>query len=243
MDHAQIEENNLIDRYVRGTMPVDLRAAFEEHFLDCPECLEQLDLAGSLREGLRLSAADLAASAVPRRDAPFGARWRKLVAWRWTPAIAAACLVLAATPSWVLFRELASVKRELARDQTALGVARRMMEGAERAGAAVYILNPVRGESAPARIAVPAATQWTVLTLESDFTRFATYRTTLRNDRGQIVWHNDRLRPSSPDAIGILLSPAVLARPGAYRLIVEGEDSQGSYLPVATFPLSVSRTE
>src|ERR1035441_4501861 len=121
MEHEQIGENHLIDQYVRGTLPIDLRTAFEEHFLDCPDCLEQLKLASSLRDGLRLSAAELAASAVTRRDAPFSARWQNWFAWRWALVIAVACLVLAAMPSMVLFRELGSVRNELTRDTAQLG--------------------------------------------------------------------------------------------------------------------------
>jgi hypothetical protein len=241
MEHEQIGENHLIDQYVRGTLPIDLRTAFEEHFLDCPDCLEQLKLASSLRDGLRLSAAELAASAVTRRDAPFSARWQNWFAWRWALVIAVACLVLAAMPSMVLFRELGSVRNELTRDQAALGAARKAIEGAERADAAVYILNPVRGEASPAKVAVAATPGWTVLSLESDFTRFATYRATLRNDRDQVVWQKDRIHPSSPDAIGIVLTPAVLSTPGVYTLALEGEHGPGLYLPAVTFSFSVSR--
>ncbi len=240
MEHAQIEEHNLIDRYVRGTMPVELRADFEEHFLDCPECLEQLKLASALRDGLRLSAAELAASAAPRPDVSFFARLRSSFDWRWAVAIAAACLVLASMPTLVLFNRLGSVTKELSSNRTALSAAKKMIEGMEHAGAAVYILSPVRGEAAPARIAVPASSALTVLTLESDFTRYATYRATLRNDRGQIVWQQDQIHPSSPDAIGIVLAPSVLAVPGAYRLVVDGEDAQGRYALAATFSLTVS---
>lgn len=241
MEHAQIEENNLIDRYVRGTLPVDLRGAFEEHFLDCPECLQQLELARGLREGLRLAAAELAASAASPREVAFGARWRNLFAWRWAPAAAAACLVVALVPSVVLFRQLASVGDELHRDQAALSAAKKVIETAERAGAAVYVLNPVRGETAPTRIAVPAGQSFTVLTLESDFSRSAAYRATLRNDRDQIVSQQDQIHPSSPDAIGIVLSPQVMATPGVYRLTVDSQDAQGRYLPAATFSFLVSR--
>jgi hypothetical protein len=240
MEHAQIEEHNIIDRYVRGTMPVDLRADFEEHFLDCPECLEQLKLASALRDGLRLSAAELAASASPQSDVSFIARWRSSFDWRWAVAIAAACLVLASMPTLVLLRQLGSVTNELSRDRAALGTARKMMEEVERASAAVYILTPVRGDATPANVAVPAAPVLTVLSLESDFTRFATYRATLRNDRDQIVWQKDQLHPSSPDAIGIVLGPSALATAGAYRLVVEGEDGQGRYVLAATFSLSIS---
>ena len=57
MDHTYIDENSLIDRYVRTTLPVVEQAAFEEHFVDCPRCLEQLGIARSLREALRSFAA------------------------------------------------------------------------------------------------------------------------------------------------------------------------------------------
>ncbi len=242
MEHKQIEDDNLVDRYVRGTMPVDLRTEFEEHFLDCPDCLEQLKLASSLREGLRLCGADLAAAAEPRREAPRRARVRDLFAWRWWPIVAAACLVLAVTPSLVLFRELGSVRNELSSDQAALSAAEKMIDGVERAGIAAFILSPVRGGAEPTRIVVAASPSWTVLTLESDFTRFGNYRATLRNDHGGIVWQRDELQPSSPDAIGIVLAPALAIAPGVYTLTLEGEAGGGRYVPAATFSFSVSRT-
>ena len=57
MDHSFIERTDIIDRYVRGTMPPAERSEFEEHYLDCEECLEQLELARSLREGIKVCAA------------------------------------------------------------------------------------------------------------------------------------------------------------------------------------------
>jgi hypothetical protein len=80
-----------------------------------------------------------------------------------------------------------------------------------------------------------------VLTLESDFSRSAAYRATLRNDRDQIVSQQDQIHPSSPDAIGIVLSPQVMATPGVYRLTVDSQDAQGRFLPAATFSFLVSR--
>jgi hypothetical protein len=237
MEHKQIEETNLIDRYVRGTMPADLREAFEEHFLDCPECLHQLELASSLREGLRLSAADLTASANTSR-----VRSGSWFAWRWAPIAAAACLVLAAIPSVILFRELGSVTSELNKDRAALGAARTMIAGVERAGASVYVLNPVRGAALPAKVVVGTAPAWTVLTLESDFTRFAVYRATVRNGQDSVVWQKDQLQPSSPDAIGVVLPADLSLAPGAYKVVLEGEDQPGRYIPVATFSFQVSRT-
>jgi hypothetical protein len=243
MDHSQIEENNLIDRYVRGTMPVDLRTAFEEHFLDCPDCLEQLRLASSLRDGLRLCAAEMATAGVNHGRIDSRTRWRDWFAWRWAPLVAAGCLVVAAMPSLVLYRQLGSVRKELNRDQVALGAARQMIESVEGATPPVYVLNPVRGQTEPPSIRISSAPGFMVLTLESDFTRFESYRATLRDERNQIIWHNDQIRPSSPDAIGIVLSSSALKAPGTYSVVLEGVTGPGRYLPAATFQFSVSRSQ
>jgi len=72
MQHSFIEEHNQIDRYVRGTMPVTERTAFEEHFLDCPYCLQQLEVARSLREAIRMTVCDMAPSPEPITVTPGG---------------------------------------------------------------------------------------------------------------------------------------------------------------------------
>ena len=52
MDHRAIEENQVPDRYLLGSLPAAERAEFEEHYLDCPACLEHLEAAEGLRAGL-----------------------------------------------------------------------------------------------------------------------------------------------------------------------------------------------
>lgn len=61
MDHAYIEEHNLIDRYYQGRLPPEEEISFEEHFVGCPGCLQQLEVARSFRRGLKnMAAEDLA---------------------------------------------------------------------------------------------------------------------------------------------------------------------------------------
>ncbi len=64
MDHAYIESNGLVERYHRGLLPPDEEARFEEHFMGCPECTEQLELARGFQRGLKTMAAEDAARAV-----------------------------------------------------------------------------------------------------------------------------------------------------------------------------------
>jgi hypothetical protein len=57
MDHTYIEENQIADRYVQGTLPADEAERFENHYLSCPECLDQLGLAESMQRGFHRAAA------------------------------------------------------------------------------------------------------------------------------------------------------------------------------------------
>src|SRR5262245_40816949 len=58
MDHQHIQEHNLADRYVLGRLSLAERAQFEEHFVDCPECIQLLETAEKFRTGLRRVAAE-----------------------------------------------------------------------------------------------------------------------------------------------------------------------------------------
>src|SRR5436305_7670054 len=56
MDHADMEEQQIVDRYVRGTLPAEEVARFEEHYLSCQDCLDKLDLAESMNRGFKRAA-------------------------------------------------------------------------------------------------------------------------------------------------------------------------------------------
>jgi hypothetical protein len=57
MDHKQIEESDLVDRYLMGKLAPDDSAQFEEHFVDCAQCVDRLSTTKDLIEGLRVVAA------------------------------------------------------------------------------------------------------------------------------------------------------------------------------------------
>lgn len=43
MNHQQIEEEDIIDRYLIRKLPPELESEFEDHFLNCPECTDKLE--------------------------------------------------------------------------------------------------------------------------------------------------------------------------------------------------------
>jgi len=63
MDHTYIAEQSLVERYHLGLLDPEEEARFEEHFLGCPECTEELALARSFGRGMKAMAAEDAARA------------------------------------------------------------------------------------------------------------------------------------------------------------------------------------
>lgn len=229
MEHSYIDDNDLVDRYLTRTLGAEERAAFEEHFLDCRQCLSQLKFAEALRDGIKTFAAD----AVPLPEAPVrspfyrwfaGAWWRPLV-----PAVAGVLVVL--LPVSLLLRQYreqaARVEVASADLRTKYTALRQEFDQAQR-GAAVFILSETRGVEAEAmqRVTIPRTPQWIVLVIERDVSQFRNYRATLVNKAGQTVWQSDPIEPFSLDAIGISFSSSLLG-PGDYTIRLEGLDPGG----------------
>ncbi len=119
MDHAWIEEQQIADRYVAGTLPAEEMERFENHYLACPECLDRLELAESLQRGFkRMAGQDAAVLAIARQLA--------VVAWlarlgraRQMAVLAMTLLAFAILPA-VAFRALSDHGQELAQIRTTL---------------------------------------------------------------------------------------------------------------------------
>lgn len=122
MNHDYIEEHQIADRYVMGTLPPDEAERFEDHYLSCPQCLERLALAESMQRSFKRAASqDVAQLAVTRQLA--------LVAWlvrigrsRQIGVLTMALLVVAvvALPGGLALRRSATLNQELAETRRAL---------------------------------------------------------------------------------------------------------------------------
>ena len=118
MDHEKIEEGQIAERYVLGRLDPEERQLFEEHFLDCAECLEKVELAEQLRHGLQRAATRRAAAVVA--GGSLLAVLARLRRWQGI-ALAAAALVLAAgLPTALLFSRVARLDRQLSEARAAL---------------------------------------------------------------------------------------------------------------------------
>lgn len=117
MDHPYIDEQQVAERYLMGQLPPDEAALFEEHSLGCPDCLERLEVAETLRHGLRQVATEEVTGAVVAAQAGLLAR---LVRSRSAPWMVALLLLAAVLPSSLLLREVGRLDRELAEARRAL---------------------------------------------------------------------------------------------------------------------------
>ncbi len=83
MDHAYIEDNALVERYHQGLLAPEEEARFEEHFVTCAPCMEQLELARGFQRGIKTVVAENALQAVVVQAGLFAwlARRGRLAQW------------------------------------------------------------------------------------------------------------------------------------------------------------------
>jgi hypothetical protein len=63
MDHSYIDQLDLAERYLMGKLPAEETLQFEEHFVDCSQCVDRLKTTKALIEGLRVVAREQALEA------------------------------------------------------------------------------------------------------------------------------------------------------------------------------------
>jgi hypothetical protein len=137
MNHEYINEFHLIDQYVLGKLGADEAAEFENHFIDCPECVEQLQITRSFIDDLK----DVAIQETlvsSKKPAPLARRWEfeRLVPRRYWAAIACGCVLLVGVFAFFGVRRLNRLEAELrqAREETS-AINQRYQRGVETAAA------------------------------------------------------------------------------------------------------------
>ncbi|HKX32255.1 MAG TPA: hypothetical protein VJ302_31500 [Blastocatellia bacterium] len=154
MEHSYIEENQIADRYLSGKLPAEERSRFEEHFVDCSQCLDRLETTADLRTGLRTVAAEEALRARTQLQiAQVGlvARLVRLSRAR-QAGLLAALLFLIAVPPVLLYREWSRASHDLAQINQVFSERQRQSEERERAAVSqMKELQAREQESAAAR--------------------------------------------------------------------------------------------
>lgn len=136
MNHVDIEERQIAERYVRGKLTPEETALFEEHYLSCQECLDRLDLAESMDRGFKRAAGQDAAEIAAIQTV----RQLAVVAWlarlgrsRQMAALVMAVFVVAILPGLFVLRQVRERDRELTAARTALEEERGRSDAGSRA--------------------------------------------------------------------------------------------------------------
>jgi uncharacterized membrane-anchored protein YhcB (DUF1043 family) len=125
MDHKYIAQSNVIDQYVLGKLATDEAEAFENHFIDCPECVEQLSITRSLVHDLKGLAVEQTLLSGNRR-VESRRRWQlQLVPLRWAAAIALGCVAVAAVFAFLAVRRQSQLEAKLQQAQNEVTAIRR----------------------------------------------------------------------------------------------------------------------
>ncbi len=131
MNHHEIEQQDIIERYVRHQLKRAERNAFQEHYFACDQCFEQTQSTARLIAGVQ-HAARIGVLAPGTREVgravgqvtPWWAGW-------FSPAFAlaaTACLLLAMALGWIVFQRIPRLQAELARERQARTAAERQKE-------------------------------------------------------------------------------------------------------------------
>jgi hypothetical protein len=116
MNHQQIEQDEIVERYVQHRLAADERLAFQEHYFACGECFAQVQATAHFIAGARQAARAGLLDNVSAKAA--GAGWAK---W-FRPAFAAtafASLVLALALGWLLLNQIPRLRGDLTRERQA----------------------------------------------------------------------------------------------------------------------------
>ena len=98
MKHEEVDKFNLIDRYLMGKLLVDESARFEEHFVDCPQCITHLQTTKDFMQDLRFVAAEQASQIDYHQPKGAFGHFLRILLGR-PLALAMGCLLIAAAAS------------------------------------------------------------------------------------------------------------------------------------------------
>ena len=235
MNHEYVEQNEVVDLYLMGRLGPDEAAAFEEHYLSCDGCLEQLELAEGFQAGLKRVAAEDAVKLEVARRVGFAAWLARAARSPRAGLLAAALIAAVVVPSTLLYRQLDAERDRVGALAAELDAARAPQ------GALVVPLSPERsaGGAPSVRLRLPATPGWIVVSLELERPEHGEYRVTLLGPGGETVWRGDGLVPDPLDALSISLHSATLAD-GDYQLVAEGLAPGGDPVGAGRFAFRVT---
>jgi hypothetical protein len=262
MDHREIDESQIVERYLLRALPAGEEALFEEHLADCGRCLDRLESAERFRRGLEtVVQEDCLRDATSGLTGEFRASLARLYNWLPPAALAGAALLLLAALGFSLSR-MNRAARELQQAKVAYADVQRqnreqqakietlMRPEPESSGASsslpAFALALSRGLSRgsglqppPTMISIPPDAPWIVLALEvPPDAQVEYYRARILDHNDRVVWQDAHIPPQGLETLAIGLRPAALAE-GNHRLALESCNRSAGCMPSSSYAFRV----
>jgi hypothetical protein len=246
MMHPQIEDEEIIERYVRNQLAEAERKAFEEHFFGCDDCFEKLQVAERFVAGVR-DAASRGLLAREVEDTSRGSSWRGWLVPAFGVSVCAA-LVLATFSGWLYFSQMPKLREQLGRSAEDLRAQQTARAALERQIASsiqselnlpLVMLQATRDvQTAPNEVSIPSGAKHLVLWVEVPAGKSNSFRLQVDTADNRTIETLDNLQRNSYGALAVGL-PVEALQPGDYRIKLTAEPPPASLL--AEYRLRIRR--
>lgn len=244
MLHTQIENDEVVERYVRNRLTREDRQAFEEHFFACDECFAKVQamerFAGAIRDASEHGLLDDAAPAIDSRGV---LRW---ALWAFAGSSIAA-IALAVMVAWTLLYRIPSLQRGMIMARAQLQSQQQTLarlqanvpaEPEPQPNVPLVMLQSTRGEE-PVTAVLPADARQLIVWIEIGPTRFRSYRMEIYAASGKQIITIDGLSRGPYSALAASL-PAERLQPGTFRITLVGQSPPPTSL-VSEYRLQIRR--
>ena len=242
MMHPQIENDEIVERYVQRTLAREQQDAFEEHLFGCSECFEKVQDAERFRAGIRQASV----RGLLDDDATIASRGSRWMIWTLaaTTCAAAACIAIA---GWMYFNEIPRLRRELDRSITQLALERQVRTerpvvasaDAAEANTPLVILQASRASEKPITTELSPESKRLVVWIEIGPSRYRRFQIELFSTDNRRVASVTNLERGPYGALVASL-PAEKLPSGALRITLTGQDP-GPASVVGDYQLTIHR--
>jgi len=245
MMHSEIENEEIVERYVRNQLAPEKRQAFEEHFFGCKECFEKLQTTEQFVAGVR-DAADHGLLK-DKSSTAFASGPGRGFMWAFA-ATTCTAVVLAATTGWMYLNQVHKLRGELNQTAAQLQAERRSYAeleqttvAAEQAEANVplVMLQASRAEEEPASVLLQPGAKRLVLWIEMGPSRYRDFRLEVFSPENHLVTSLDHLARGPYGALAASLPTSQLPT-GDFRIKLTGQGPPPASL-VGEYQLRIQR--
>jgi hypothetical protein len=231
MMHQDIEDQEIIERYVRDQLSPEERRAFEEHFFGCEECFRKLEIMERFIAGI-----DYAGNRGLLAGEVEGRARRSIWSGWLVPAFAAsacAALILGAFSGWLYFSQMPRMRQQLRQSAADLRVQQEVRAALERqivssiqteANVPLVMLQATRDVQAAANeVSIPPGAKHLVLWVEVPAGKSSRFRLQVDAADNRTVDAVDNLQRNTYGALAVSL-PAEALQPGDYRIRLTSQE-------------------